>query len=82
MFPSVEDKRASMVLFYFLKYHLRTKFEMTKICQQDKAVHSTIGGNTIRMLFDITWKCACKVEWSKPSDEIIHGHSHSMDMSE
>lgn len=32
-------------------------------------------------LFDVTWKCACKVGWSKPSDNIIHGHSHSMDMS-
>lgn len=33
------------------------------------------------MLFDVTWKCACKVERSKASDKTIHGHSHSMDMS-
>lgn len=33
------------------------------------------------MLFDITWKCACKMEQFKPSDNIIHGHSHSMNMS-
>lgn len=60
-------------MFYFSNSRLHNKFEMTRSVNKTK--WSTVLSEETRMLFDITWKSACKVKRSEPSDETIQSFS-------
>lgn len=59
----------------------RLNLKMTRSVNKTKQYTVLLEETLFECYLTFTWKCACKVEWSKPSDNIIHGHSHSMDMS-